>query len=79
VPSPGLIFGAIGRTFLFAAACGVLCLIVAEVALGYNLYFQSGTVWFATCYVPAMLGGLMYLVCTARGWVRRSVTRPPGT
>jgi hypothetical protein len=66
---------AFGRAFLFAVACWVVCLIVAEVVLGYNLYFQPNVVVLAACHVPAVLGGLMYLGFTARRWCRRPM--PP--
>lgn len=66
MPRPGSIFSAIGRALLFAVACGVLCLIVAELVLGYNMYFQPESVVCWSCYAPAMLAGLLHLGFTIR-------------
>ena len=70
VRSPWSIFAAIGRALLFAVACGVLCLIVVELVFGYNMYFGSDWAWFASCYAPAGIAGLMHFGFTARRWFR---------
>lgn len=69
-PSPPVILAAIGRAFLFAVACWVLCLIVVELGFGHNMYFASDRDWIVSCHAPAGLAGLLHLGFTVRRWLK---------
>jgi hypothetical protein len=77
IPSLWSIFGAIGKASLITVGCGVLSLIVAEMVLGYNMYFASTVVWCAFCYAPAMSAGGAYFGLALSRRFRQPKTHGP--